>query len=305
MSGFLLFRLTQSLLSILAVLTLVFFLVRASGDPLELLVPPEADEKDREEIAASLGFDAPLPIQFVRYMAQTLRGDLGESLFSGRPVMTEILQRLPATLQLGGAGILISLLVALPLGVYSAVHRGRPLDWIGRGFAFLGQSSPSFWVGIILIQLFAVVLGWFPAGGRGGLWHLVLPSFTMGWFVSAGILRMTRSSMLEVLGSEYVKLARSKGLNESVVVWKHAFKNALLPIMTFSSMLFVIMLTGSIVTETVFAWPGVGRLIFDAIYNRDYPLVQGCVLLLSVLYIVANFFVDIMYACVNPKIRYQ
>jgi ABC-type dipeptide/oligopeptide/nickel transport system permease component len=199
----------------------------------------------------------------------------------------------------------MSVIIGVPIGVYSAVRRGSILDGSARVFAVLGQSMPPFWLGLMLILFFGVVLGILPAGGRGGIQHLLLPAFTLGYFTSAAIMRLTRSGMLEVLGTDYVKFARLKGLHEQVVLWKHGLKNALLPVITFAVMLFVQFLGGAVVTETVFAWPGLGRLILESITTRDYPIVQAGVLVLSALYLTGNLLVDILYSWLNPKIRYR
>jgi peptide/nickel transport system permease protein len=220
-----------------------------------------------------------------------------------RPVTEHIWERLPATIELGVVAMVLSIAIGVPIGVYSAVSRGGILDGAARVFAVLGQSMPAFWLGLMLILLFGVLLGVLPAGGYGGLQHLILPAFTLGYFTSAAIMRLTRSSMLEVLGADYIKFARLKGLHEQIVLWKHGLKNALLPVITFAVMLFVQFLGGAVVTETVFAWPGLGRLILESITTRDYPIVQAGVLVLSALYLTANLFVDVLYSYLNPRIR--
>jgi len=251
-----------------------------------------------------LGLDKPLPVQYAIYVKNVLHGDFGNSVLSRRPVTEHIWERLPATAELGFVAMFLSVLIGVPLGMYSAVRRGGALDSAARVFAVLGQSMPAFWLGLMLILIFAVVLGFLPAGGRGGIEHIVLPAFTLGYFTSAAILRLTRSAMLEVLGSDYIKFARLKGLPERVVLWKHGLKNALLPVVTFAVMLFVQFLGGAVVTETVFAWPGLGRLILESITTRDYPIVQAGVLVLSGLYLTGNLLVDFLYGYLNPRIRY-
>lgn len=299
-------RLLQSAFALWAVVTIVFFLSRLTGNPLDLLIDNYATEADRAALAAHLGLDGPLLLQYGRYMGQVLHGDLGKSLVSGRPAIVDVLERVPATLEIGALGILVTLAVALPVGVYAAVRRGGPFDLAGRSFAILGQSMPVFWLGIILILIFAVHLKLLPAGGRGGIQHVILPAVTLGWFTAAGIMRLTRSSMLEVLDSEYVKLARLKGLPEHVVIWKHAFRNAALPVVTYTAILFVTFyVAGSIVVETVFVWPGVGRLMLESVTARDFPVVQTGVLFISSMYILVNLAVDILYGYLNPRIRYQ
>ena len=251
-----------------------------------------------------LGLDKSLPVQYGLYVRNIVLGDFGRSVLTRRPVTEHIWERLPATVELGLVAMLLSVLIGVPLGVYSAVHRGGILDGAARVFAVLGQSMPTFWLGLMLILLFGVVLRFLPAGGRGGIEHLILPAFTLGYFTSAAILRLTRSAMLEVLGSDYIKFARLKGLHEQVVLWKHGLKNALLPVVTFAVMLFVQFLGGAVVTETVFAWPGLGRLILESITTRDYPIVQAGVLVLSALYLTGNLFVDVLYSYLNPRIRH-
>ena len=303
MVRFLVGRVLQTVLSMLVVISIVFVLTRLSGNPIHLLLDVNATERDQEILTRYLGLDQPLPVQYAIYVKNLARGDLGQSILSRRPVAEHIWERLPATVELGFVAMFLSVLIGVPLGVYSAVRRGGIMDGAARVFAVLGQSMPTFWLGLMLILFFGVVLGVLPAGGRGGLEHLILPAFTLGYFTSAAILRLTRSAMLEVLGSDYIKFARLKGLHEQVVLWKHGLKNALLPVVTFAVMLFVQFLGGAVVTETVFAWPGLGRLILEAITTRDYPIVQAGVLVLSALYLTGNLFVDVLYSYLNPRIR--
>ena len=304
MTRFLLGRVAQTLLSMLVVISIVFVLARMSGNPVDLLLDANATDQERAILMRHLGLDQPLLVQYGVYVRNILAGDFGHSVLTRRPVTEHIWERLPATIELGVVAMLMSVLIGVPLGMYSAVHRGSPLDSGARIFAVLGQSMPAFWLGLMLILLFGVVLGVLPAGGRGDLEHLILPAFTLGYFTSAAILRLTRSAMLEVLGSDYIKFARLKGLHEQVVLWKHGLRNALLPVVTFAVLLFVQFLGGAVVTETVFAWPGLGRLILESITTRDYPIVQAGVLVLSGLYLVSNLLVDLLYGVLNPKIRH-
>jgi peptide/nickel transport system permease protein len=297
-------RIVQTLLSMLVVISIVFVLTRLSGNPVHLLLDVNATERDQEILMRHLGLDRPLPVQYAIYVQNIVRGDFGSSVLSRRPVTEHIWERLPATVELGFVAMFLSVLIGVPLGMYSAVYRGGVTDTAARVFAVLGQSVPAFWLGLMLILVFGVLLGVLPAGGRGGPLHLILPAFTLGYFTSAAILRLTRSSMLEVLGSDYIKFARLKGLHEQVVLWKHGLRNALLPVVTFAVMLFVQFLGGAVVTETVFAWPGLGRLILESITTRDYPIVQAGVLVLSALYLAGNLFVDVLYSYLNPKIRH-
>jgi len=297
-------RFFQTLLSMLVVISIVFVLTRLSGNPVKLLLDVNATEKDEQILTRYLGLDKPMPVQYAIYVKNIFLGDFGNSVLTRRPVTEHIWERLPATVELSVVAMIMSVLIGVPLGMYSAVRRGSVLDTGARVFAVLGQSMPAFWLGLMLILFFGVVLGVLPAGGRGGLAHLILPAFTLGYFTSAAILRLTRSAMLEVLSSDYIKFARLKGLHEQVVLWKHGLKNALLPVITFAVLLFVQFLGGAVVTETVFAWPGLGRLILESITARDYPIVQAGVLVLSALYLVGNLLVDMLYGYLNPKIRH-
>jgi len=297
-------RAFQTVLSMLVVVSIVFVLTRLSGNPIYLLLDVNATQRDQEILTRHLGLDKPLPVQYAIYVMNVAVGDFGNSIISRRPVTEHIWERLPATVELGFVAMFLSVLIGVPLGMYSAVRRGGVLDTAARVFAVLGQSMPTFWLGLMLILFFGVVLGVLPAGGRGGLLHLVLPAFTLGYFTSAAILRLTRSAMLEVLGSDYIKFARLKGLHEQVVLWKHGLRNALLPVVTFAVLLFVQFLGGAVVTETVFAWPGLGRLILESITTRDYPVVQAGVLVLSALYLTGNLCVDLLYSYLNPRIRH-
>src|SRR5215475_10590511 len=301
MGRFLIGRVLQTLLSMLVVISIVFFLTRLSGNPVNLLLDVNATQRDHEILMHHLGLDQPLPVQYAIYVKNILVGDFGTSILTRRPVTEHIWERLPATAELGFVAMFLSVLIGVPLGMYSAVRRGGPLDSGARIFAVLGQSMPPFWLGLMLILFFGVILGVLPAGGRGGPLHLILPAFTLGYFTSAAILRLTRSAMLEVLGSDYIKFA---GLPEPLVLWKHGLRNALLPVVTFAVLLFVQFLGGAVVTETVFAWPGLGRLILESITTRDYPIVQAGVLVLSALYLAGNLFVDVLYSYLNPRIRH-
>ncbi len=303
MLPYLMGRVLQAILSMLVVISIVFVLARLSGNPVHLLLDVNATQRDLDILTRHLGLDKPLPWQYAIYVKNLALGDFGTSILTRRPVTEHIWERLPATIELGVVAMFLSIAIGVPIGVYSAVRRGGILDGAARVFAVLGQSMPAFWLGLMLILLFGVILGILPAGGYGGPQHLILPAFTLGYFTSAAIMRLTRSSMLEVLGSDYIKFARLKGLHEQIVLWKHGLKNALLPVITFAVMLFVQFLGGAVVTETVFAWPGLGRLILESITTRDYPIVQAGVLVLSALYLTANLLVDVLYSYLNPRIR--
>ena len=298
-------RMLQALLSMLVVISIVFVLTRLSGNPVHLLLDVNATQRDLDILTRHLGLDKPLPVQYGLYVKNIALGDLGKSVLTRRPVTEHIWERLPATVELGFVAMFLSILIGVPIGVYSAVRRGGMLDSGARCLRSWGnrcRRSGSVWCSSWSL---AWCWGVLPAGGRGGVQHLILPAFTLGYFTSAAIMRLTRSSMLEVLGTDYVKFARLKGLHEQVVLWKHGLKNALLPVMTFAVMLFVQFLGGAVVTETVFAWPGLGRLILESITTRDYPIVQAGVLVLSVLYLTGNLLVDLLYSWLNPKIRHS
>jgi peptide/nickel transport system permease protein len=298
-------RIVQSIVSVFVVSVVVFALVRLSGDPIQIMMPAEATQKDIDLMRTALGLDRPWPVQYWRFVSNAVHGDFGRSVRFRRPAMDLIAERYAATLELGGLAVLIVIVVALPVGVYAAVRRGSGLDYAARAFAALGQAVPPFWLGLVLVLIFGVLLHLLPTSGRGTPLHVLLPGITLGWFAVAGLMRLTRSAMLDVLGSEYVKLARIKGLPERQVIWKHAFKNAALPVVTFAALLFVALLNGSIIVETVFGWPGLGLLVIEAVDSRDYPIVQAVVLCLSTMYIGVNLLVDILYAYLNPKIRYS
>jgi ABC-type dipeptide/oligopeptide/nickel transport system permease component len=283
----------------------IFVIVRLTGDPMQVLMPPEATQADIEVARAAFGFDKPLPEQYWVFLSHAAQGDFGNSLRFRRPALDLVRERYPNSVLLGGLALVFALSVALPVGVYSAVHRGTGLDYFSRGIAAFGQAVPPFWLGLVLILVFGVVFRVLPTSGIGTPAHLVLPAFTLGWFAVAGLTRLTRSAMLDVLGAEFIKLARLKGLPERQVIWKHAFKNAALPVLTFAALLFVAVLNGAIIVETVFNWPGIGLLVIESVFNRDYPVVQTVVLILSGMYIGANLAVDVLYAYLNPKIRYS
>ena len=304
MTRFLLSRFAQALVTLWMVASIVFLLARLTGDPIALIAGENTTAEYEAELRVRYGLDGSLWRQYLVYMGQLAQGDFGQSIVSGEPAMRQVLERWPATLEVGVAGLFVTLILALPIGVYAAAHRGSTLDYLARGFAVLGQAVPGFWVGLLFILVFAVHLRWLPAGGRGTIWHVILPALTTGWFAVAGIMRLTRSSMLEVLNSEYVKLARAKGLPYSKVIWKHAFRNAAIPVLTFTALVVLtLVLTGSIVSETVFSYPGVGLLLIDAVRKRDFPQLQAAVLFLSFLYIIVNLAVDMLYGWLDPRTR--
>ena len=305
MQRYIVMRVLQSLLALLILSGLIFTLARATGDPLHLILPMQASEEDYANARRLLGLDRPWPVQYWIFVSKAVQGDFGTSLRARKPVKELLFERLPNSIKLAGFSMLVSLVVAFPLGVVSAVHKGTKVDTVANVIAVLGQSLPAFWVGILLIEVVAGRWQILPAGGTGGFTHYILPGFTLGWFVVAGIMRLLRSSMLDILDSEFVKMARVKGVPERWVVWKHALRNALIPVVTFGAIYFAIIITTAIVVETVFAWPGMGRLTYEAITSRDFPVIQAVVLTTAVIVIVVNLGVDILYAYLDPRIRYQ
>jgi peptide/nickel transport system permease protein len=281
----------------------VFALVHLSGDPVLLMVSPDAPPEVVTNTRHALGFDRPLYEQFARYLGNAAHGDLGLSLRMNRPVTTLIVERLPATLELTLAALLIAVVVAVPAGIVSAVKRGTVVDRLAMAGAVAGQAVPIFWLALLLIAFFGVRLRWLPVYGSGSLAHFVLPAVSLSTIIMGRLARLVRSSMLEVLGQDYVRTARAKGLGESRVLVVHALKNASIPIVTLLGLQFAQLLGGAVVTETIFAWPGIGRLVVEAIFNRDFPVVQGVVLVVSLIFVAVNVLVDLCYAVLDPRIR--
>ena len=306
MQRFIAIRVLQSLLAIVVVSVIVFSLARLSGDPLDVMLPLEATEEDYARLSHYWGLDKPLVTQYVIFIEKALQGDFGQSLkYQGQSAMQLVVDRLPATLELALSALLVSAIIALPIGVLAAVAKGKNLDTAAKTIALLGQSLPNFWLGIVLMWIFAVWLDWLPSSGRGGLSHIILPAITIGWFQVAAIMRLVRSSMLEVLDSEFVKLARVKGIPEWKVIWKHCLRNAGIAPLTFFAIIVGQLLTGAVVTETVFTWPGVGLLVVDAVRSRDFQVVQAVVTMFAGVFILCNLMVDVLYAYLDPRIRYQ
>jgi peptide/nickel transport system permease protein len=299
-------RVLQSLLSIWVMTLIVFTLARFSGNPLDMMLPLEAGPEEYERVSKHWGLDQPLHTQYFIFLSKAVRGDFGNSWkWHGESAMGLVAQRLPATLQLAGVALGVSLVIALPIGVLAAVMKGSGWDTAAKIIALLGQSLPAFWLGIVLMWIFAVHLGWFPASGRGGIEYMVLPAITLGWFQVAAIMRLVRSSMLDVLDSEFVKLTRIKGLAEWKVVWKHCLRNAAIAPLTYFAIIVGLLVTGSVVTESVFSWPGTGLLVVDAVRARDFQVVQAAVIVFAGIFILTNLMVDILYAYLDPRIRYQ
>jgi peptide/nickel transport system permease protein len=305
MQRYIVVRVVQGIVTLLVLSLAVFLSVHLTGDPAQYLLGPEGTQKDYEQLKRNMGLDKPLPIQYAVFLGNVVQGDFGKSHITGQMARKTLLERFPATLQLAGVAFILTMAVGIPLGIVSAVKRDTVIDQFGKFFAVLGIATPSFWVAIMLILLFGAILGWLPTFGRGGVDHFILPAFVLSWGGIAGIVRLVRSSMLEVLDSEYVKFARVKGLSENIVVYKHALKNAVIPALTFGGLTLAGLLNGSVAIEVVFAWPGIGRLMLQGINQRDFPIIQATVLAAGMFYIVISLIVDILYAYVNPRIRYE
>ena len=296
-------RLLHTALVTLGVVTLAFVALRLSGDPAATMLPGDASVDELRDLRHALGLDRPLHVQYVAFLGSAVRGDFGDSFRHQQPAFGLVLERLPATLELAFAALFLAVAVALPLGIVAAIYRGRAVDMLAMGFAVVGQATPYFWMGIMLILVVSVELGWLPTSGRGGWPHLILPAVTLGTHFAASLARLTRTSMLEVLGQNFVTTARAKGLGEPRVVLAHALKNAAVPVVTLIGLQFGTLLGGAVVTETIFAWPGVGRLAVQSIFVRDYPVVQAGVLVLALVFVTINLAVDLLYGTLDPRIR--
>ncbi len=306
MLRYLLKRLGQTVFTLFAVTLIVFSLGRLTGDPARVLMPVEARQEDRARIMELWGLDQPLHIQYFRYIGNVLRGQFGESLqWPGRDALELVLLRIGNTLELGLAALLFAVVLAVPIGVLSAVHKGTMIDHVGKFIALLGQSLPHFWIGIVFIWIFAVNLRWLPTSGRGTWAHLLMPAVVIGWFQVAALMRLIRSAMLEALDSEYIKLARLKGVKESVVIWKHALRNAAIVPLTYFGIMIAYLVVGSITTEVVFSWPGVGLLVVNAVTARDFPVVQAVTIVFAFVIVMANLVVDVLYGVLDPRIRFE
>lgn len=315
MSTFLARRVLFSVLTLIAATLIVFMLSRSAGDPRLLYAKPGGygiSQETWDALGKKLGLDKPVPVQYLLWVGNALTGDFGKTIVDERPVSRLIQLRMGATFQLAISSWLFATIVGVPIGLYSAVSRGRFFDYLGRGFALFGQSVPSFWLAIMAIYLFGYQLGWLPTYGRGDTttgiihnWkHFVLPVVTLGLGAAAGYVRLTRSAMLEVLDSEYIRLARAKGCSTKMVIWKHALRNALISPLTYSGLLLAGFLGGTVVIETVFAWPGLGRLATDAVFNNDFPTMTGTVMVFAAIFVGFSFVIDVLYGVVDPRIRY-
>ena len=305
MLQYILKRIWHTVYVVIGISMISFFFIHLSGDPVLLMLPGDASDQEIEELREQLGFNDPLYVQYVRFASKAIRGDFGESLYYHVPVMELVVERLPASLELAVAAMVFALVLAVPIGIISAVRRGSMMDMGSMLGALLGLSMPHFWLGIMLMLLFSVHLGWLPTSGRGTMAHLIMPAVSLGLSLMAMFARLTRSVMLEVLSLDYIRTARAKGLREEIVISKHALKNALIPLVTVAGMQFGFLIGGTVIIETVFAWPGLGRLVIQAIFSRDYPLVQAIVFVLSLLFVGMNLLVDILYVYLDPQISYS
>ena len=306
MTAYILRRLLQMVPVVLGITLIVFVLVRVSGDPVALLLPEDAEQYQIDALREALGLDQPITTQYLIYMRDLLRGDLGTSIrYSGQDALPIVLERLPATLQLTFAALLVAVVISFPLGIIAAVYRNRWPDVSATSFAVLGQAMPNFWLGIMMILLFAVILGWLPVSGRSGLASFILPAITLGTSLAALLTRLMRSSLLEVLNQDYVRTATAKGLQRRLVLLKHAVRNALLSYVTVLGLQVATLMAGAVVTEQVFAWPGIGLLAIQAINSRDMAVIQGVVIVAALIVMSANLLVDILYALIDPRISYS
>jgi peptide/nickel transport system permease protein len=303
MRQFVVLRLLYSIITLFILSLTIFTMVRLTGDPALLMAEPGARPEDLARVRQQWGLDRPWPVQFVSFMRNVVTGELGKSFNYRLPVSELYFQRLPNSLQLALVATVISLLVGIPAGIISAVRVNSLWDNMGKIIALLGLSIPGFWLGLVLILVFSVWLRWLPTSGTGDWRHLIMPAVALGWYFSASLLRLTRSSMLEVMRSEYIKLARLKGLPETVVIAMHAFKNALIPVFTLAGVNLVVMVNAAVIIEVIFAWPGIGRLLYEGIFQRDFPLVQGVVVMAGFMIIGVNLLVDVLYAFIDPRIR--
>jgi ABC-type dipeptide/oligopeptide/nickel transport system permease component len=305
MGKFIVRRFIQAVLVLLGVSFIVFALLYLSGDPVSVLLPPDATIDQINDLRQKLGFNDPFLVQYGRFLLHALTGDLGQSLFYNQPATSIVFDRLPATIQLAVAAFIVSLLIAFPIGVLSAAKRNSIFDRVGMVFALIGQSVPVFWLGILMILIFAVNLHWLPTSGYGEFKNIIMPAIALGLFTTARTTRLVRSTMIEVLNQEYIRTAQAKGLRQLTMLRRHALKNALIPIVTVLGLDFATLLGGAVITETIFAWPGIGQLAIDSIGRHDYPVVQGVVLIVAFGYVLINFLVDLLYAYLNPRIRFS
>jgi peptide/nickel transport system permease protein len=303
MASFIIRRTLYAIVTLLILSLTIFTVIRLTGDPVTLMAEPGAQVEDLDRVRAEWGLDRPLPLQYLSFLKNIATGDLGKSFNYEMPVSTLYFQRLPNSLELAFAATLISFVIGIPAGLISAVRVNTVWDSAGKVIALFGLAVPGFWLGLVMILVFSVWLEWLPTSGQGGWKHLIMPSVALGWYFAASLLRLTRSSMLEVMRSEYIKLARLKGLPGYVVIAMHAFKNALIPVLTLAGVNLVIMINAAVIVEVIFAWPGIGRLLYEGIFQRDFPLVQGVVMEAGIMIVVINLLIDILYGYIDPRIR--
>lgn len=305
MTQFLFKRVIDSIPVLIGVAVIAFFLVHLSGDPVLLMLPPDTPPEQVEQFRQRMGYDRPVIYQFAEFSLNLLTFNLGTSIRYQEPVTRLILERFWATLKLALASLVVAILLGIPGGILSAIHRGSIKDHFVSLIVFFGQAVPPFWLGLMMILIFAVGLKALPSSGMGSWKHLIMPATTVGLYFVASIARLTRSGILDIMGSDYIRTARAKGLSERIVIYKHALRNCLIPIVTMTGLQFGALLGGAVVTETIFAWPGIGRLMIQALYSRDYPLVQGTMLFFALIFIVVNFLTDMLYSLIDPRIRYK
>ena len=305
MKTFFLRRLTYSVVLLLATTIFVFIMSRQSGDPRHLFLSEQSTQAEWDAWGVELGLDKPLWQQYVIWLGNAVTGDFGESIRQRKPSLDVVIERIPATLELALGSFLFSVVTGIPLGVLSALKRSSIWDYIGRTFALVGQAAPVFWLGIVLVLIFSVNLGWLPVARRGGWEHYILPSVTLGWLFASSFLRLTRSAMLEVMDSEFIKFARAKGVDNNVVIWKHAFRNALLPSLTYAGLLLAGLITGAVITETIFSWPGLGSLAVTSVLQLDFPVLTAVVFVITLAYAGMALFIDLLYAVADPRIRLE
>ncbi|MGE6415245.1 ABC transporter permease [Planococcus kocurii] len=302
---YLLVSLLKTIPVLFLITLIVFLLVRVTGDPVSLMLPETATEEQRDSLREALGLNEPLPVQYITYMTDVVQGDFGDSFRYNTDALNLILERLPATIELAVASMIIAVLISVPLGIWSAVKRNSFIDLFITGGAVLGKAMPSFWLGIMLILLLAVSIQVFPVSGRGTVWHLVLPAITLGTGIAAEMTRLIRSSMLEILGQDFIRTARSKGLGETIIVNKHAFRNALIPVVTIMALQTSTLIGGTLITETVFAWPGLGQLLVQSVNLRDMAVVQAATFIIAIFVILSNLIADLLYRYLDPRIKYD
>ncbi|WP_263705604.1 ABC transporter permease [Shouchella tritolerans] len=305
MGPFLLKRLAQMIPVLFIISFVIFALVYIAGNPVALMLPDDASQEEIDQLTASLGLDRPFIVQYGNYLLHLVQGDFGDSFRYNTSALPLVLERLPATLELAVVALTLAVCVAIPLGIWSATKQNSPLDLIAAGGAVLGKAMPNFWLGIMLILLFSVTLGWLPVSGRGTFAHLLLPAITLATGIAAEMTRLLRSNMIEILSQDYIRTARSKGIRETLVVYKHALRNSLIPLVTITALQTSTVVGGTLITETVFSWPGIGQLLIQAVNTRDMAIVQACVFVIALLVIAMNLLADVLYRFLDPRIKYD